>query len=120
MRRDPRGWSPTGRHWVALMVAVVLAAAGCSAGGGGHRPVTGSQPSPQISVPPSSSPSNAILKPVLSGLVDRQGEPPVEYLGVLGGWVVNAKWSDLQPTPGGPIATGNVIDQAIQAVRQLN
>jgi hypothetical protein len=56
----------------------------------------------------------------MAGLLDRSAAPPAQYLGVLDGWVVQAKWSELQPQPNGPIAADNVIDRAIAQTRALN
>lgn len=58
------------------------------------------------------------FKPVLTGLLDRQGVPDSTFSSVITAYVVKANWSDLQPTQGGPIATNNVIDQAIKIARQ--
>ncbi len=71
---------------------------------------------------PSSSPSGPPidLKPILHGLLDRNGVPPVAYVQSLGGFVVNVHWSDLQPVQGGPLAPDNAIDHAITTVRSLN
>lgn len=68
----------------------------------------------------SSSTPPVDLKPVLGGLLDRNGVPPAAYVNSLGGFVVRANWSDLQPTSGGPLAPDNAIDGAITAVRALN
>jgi hypothetical protein len=59
------------------------------------------------------------VKPVMAGLVDRNAMPPAAYQRVLSGFVVNVTWAELQPTAGGPITTGNVIDEAIAALRSL-
>ena len=58
------------------------------------------------------------VKPVIRGLVDRQGEPPQDMLSVVHAYVVKVNWADLQPTPFGPIARDNAIDKAIARVRQ--
>jgi hypothetical protein len=76
-------------------------------------------PTTSTSSPATTAPATGLKAP-LSGLVDRQGQPPTSYLGVVGGWVVNVPWAQLQPTPGGPIAPDNLIDQAIAAVDQVN
>jgi hypothetical protein len=67
------------------------------------------------------------LKPDVTGLLERGSVPgsavggssytlPDEaWQGVVNGFVVNATWADLQPKQGGPIASHNVIDQAIAA-----
>src|ERR1022692_2536080 len=67
------------------------------------------------------------LKADVSGLLDRgrvpggavngssYAVPPAAWQGVINGFVVNATWADLQPKAGGPIASHNVIDQAIAA-----
>jgi len=64
----------------------------------------------------------SILKPGVSGVFSRDGAPPPDYLSVMGGWVVNAYWKDLQPNPGDPIVTNpkNAIDQAIDQVHKIN
>ncbi|MGP8160576.1 MAG: hypothetical protein ACLQGJ_05050 [Candidatus Dormibacteria bacterium] len=62
----------------------------------------------------------ADLKSVIHGLVDRTGPPPSGYLGSVTNFVVDAPWSELQPTAGGPLAPDNVIDQAIAAAQSLN
>lgn len=102
------------------LTLVLLVALGCTAkhssGSSGSATTTaGSSGRP---VPPPGSQKG--LKPVLVGLADRQGEPPTQFVGALRGWVVNVKWSDLEPTPNGPIVVPNAIDQAISAARQLN
>jgi hypothetical protein len=70
----------------------------------------------------SSSPSTPPLdlKPVLGGLLDRNGVPPTAYVSSLGGFVVRANWSDLQPTSGSPLAADNAVDRALTAVRAIN
>ena len=67
------------------------------------------------------------VKPDMSGLLDRGRTPtravggsnfnaiPAAWRSAITGFVVNATWADLQPTPGGPIVRPNVIDQAIAA-----
>ena len=67
--------------------------------------------------PPPAPPS---VKPEISGVCDRQHQAPAAYLGVVNCFVVQADWSALQPTQGGPIASNNVIDQAIASVNQQN
>ena len=60
------------------------------------------------------------VKPQIGGVCDRQHEARSAYLGVVNCFVVQADWSALQPTEGGPIAANNVIDQAIASVNQQN
>jgi hypothetical protein len=99
-----------------LMVAAALSAvavAGCT--GSPNGPViapTGS------ATAPTSTPVTTGVKPVIRGLIDRQGEPPKSMLGVVHAYVVKVNWADLQPTPFGPIAPDNAIDKAIARVRQ--
>ncbi len=69
----------------------------------------------------------AALKPDIGGLIDRGSGPhtptggssfsvpPSTWQSVVNGFVVNATWADLQPKKGGPIASHNIIDQAIAA-----
>jgi hypothetical protein len=97
---------------VALAVATGLVAA-CAP-----------QPSPQVtssptpSVQPTLQPAS--LKPVLAGLLDRNGPPPAAYLPVMGGFVVNVNWADIQTASGAPIASNNAIDQAISTLHQID
>jgi len=97
----------------ALSIAVLLA--GCG---------TPSAPTPSVTTSPTAtSPGPTLsssLKPVLGGLLDRNGVPPAAFVTSLGGFVVNVHWADLQPTRGAPLTTNNAIDQAITAVRALN
>jgi len=75
--------------------------------------------SPAPSSPVTTAPSGP-LKPVLQGLLDRDGEPPAQYVGTaVRGWVVKAYWKDLQKAPGGPLTDNNAIDQAITAAHKL-
>src|SRR5712692_6808847 len=83
----------------------LLALAALSCGGGGQQ-----TPTP---------PSTLGLKPTLHGLIDRNGPPPPEWLGQMGGFVVNAFWSDLQPAENDPIAANNAIDSAIARAQGL-
>jgi len=131
------------RLWAVVVVFAVVAAA-CSGGSGGSTaadkqaarnarraarqatrcqrrgtcpstPDTGSAPAS----PGTTAPSGP-LKPVLQGLLDRDGEPPAQYVGTaVRGWVVKVNWSDLQKTPDGGITENNAIDQAIAAARKL-
>jgi hypothetical protein len=51
------------------------------------------------------------------GFVQLGAPPSATYLGVVHSFAVYVKWSDLQPTPTGPIATNNPIDKAIARLR---
>jgi hypothetical protein len=117
MRSGTRTNAAAGRVMVsaAMATAVLLAACGSP-----------SQPSPSATATaaptPSASPSGQPLdlKPILHGLLDRNGVPPLAYVQSLAGFVVNVHWSALQPAQGGPLAPDNAIDQAITTVRTLN
>src|ERR1700730_12560507 len=98
------------RCWLGLAgVAVLLAACG--------------EPSPStFTVSPTNTPSpNATaispqnLKPMIHGLIDRDGPPPKTYVGPITAFVVNVTWTQLQPSPNGPLTENNPIDQAILA-----
>lgn len=64
------------------------------------------------------------------GLIDRNGVPPFvssdPMCNVLSGFVAHGAigggvtWAELQPTQGGPIASNNAIDKAINAARAQN
>ena len=72
------------------------------------------------SSPRTTAPSGP-LKPVLKGLLDRDGQPPGQYIGAaVRGWVVKVNWKDLQTAPGAPLTANNAIDQAVAAARRLN
>jgi hypothetical protein len=120
--RGPRGIrnAPWERR-VAIATAVVamgfLAACGNSSN---PFPTPTPTSTAAASGSPSASPSPLDLKPVLSGLLDRNGVPPPSFVGALAGYVVNVHWSQLQPTSGGSLAANNPIDQAIAEVRSLN
>ena len=51
------------------------------------------------------------LKPVIQGLIDRQGTPKLATVKAM---VVDCDWAVLQPVAGGPLATGTVLDKALQ------
>jgi hypothetical protein len=106
-----------GRITGVAAVAIAALITGC----GSSPPSTHSaseSPAPTVSSSSSMPPTN--LKPVLGGLLDRNGVPQAAYVNSLGGFVVRASWSDLQPMPGGPLASDNAIDRAITAVRVIN
>jgi hypothetical protein len=62
--------------------------------------------------------SAAAVKAPIVGLIDRQGVPPLAARSYIRAYVVKVNWADLQPTPYGPIAANNAIDQAIVRVRK--
>ena len=101
---------------VALsLVAIAIALAAC--GGPGPSPFT---------VPPSGTPSPSataigtrVLKPMIQGLIDRNGPPSASYVGPVTAFVVNVGWDQLQPTAFGPLAANNPIDEAILAASTL-
>jgi hypothetical protein len=105
------------RRWLGgLGVAILLALAAC---GGESHPATLAPVGTPAAATPSPVASTG-LKAMIHGLVDRDGPPPSGYLGAVTNFVVDAPWSELQPTAGGPLATDNVIDQAIVAADSLN
>jgi hypothetical protein len=129
---------------MAVLAVLAVVAAACSQGGGSSTATDrqseraarqaarqasrcqrrGTCPSvPDTGLTPSSTNTTAPsgpLKPVLQGLLDRDGQPPLGYIPTaLRGWVVKAYWKDLQKTQGGPITENNAIDQAIAAARKL-
>jgi hypothetical protein len=106
-----------GRVAIAAATVAVAALAAC---GGSSNPFPTPSPTPSPTGSPSPSASPLDLKPVLRGLLDRDGVPPPTYLGSLAGYVVNVHWNQLQPTSGAALAADNPIDQAITQVRALN
>jgi len=79
-------------------------------------PTPTATPTPSPTVTPTPTPPPPVVKPELSGLVDRTGAPPVALAPYMGGWVVNVTWASLQPTSGATIASDNAIDQAIALI----
>lgn len=108
-----------------LALVVTLAAASCTGSKAPAKSVSASPsasllPSPATGkVPPVTTAGRA--KPVLKGLLDRDGAPPAAYLGsAIAGWVVNTTWRAVQPTKDGPLAADNPIDRALVEVRAYN
>ncbi|HEX3426112.1 MAG TPA: hypothetical protein VHT30_08265 [Acidimicrobiales bacterium] len=99
--------SCSGRHRTATSLPSLPTSTGSAGTTGGTTPGATTEPA----APPG-------LKPVIRGLIDRNGMPPAGY--PINAWVVQVDWSALQPTQGGPIAANNAIDQAIAAVRATN
>lgn len=56
------------------------------------------------------------LKPPIQGLIDRQGMPK---LSIVKAMVVDCDWAVIQPVAGGPLATGTVLDKALQTGNQV-
>jgi len=108
------------RRGVLAIAVVLLVFTAAACGGTTSPPTPSATPSSTPLTSPSASPTTEQLKPVLQGLLDRDGPPPASFASLLGGYVVNVHWSDLQLTPGGPITPANAIDQAITQVRRLN
>lgn len=131
---------------LALLALLALVAAACSQNGGSsasdrqaerqarqaarqatrcqRRGTCPSTPDTVDLTPPSSPGTTAPsgpLKPVLQGLLDRDGQPPPQYIGTaVRGWVVKTYWKDLQHSAGGALADNNAIDQAVAAIRTIN
>jgi len=102
-----------------LLIALVLIAVAV------HNTTTkrGQNGGPSTTIPGSgtpgvTAPSPPGLKPVIRGLIDRNGAPPAGY--PINAWVIQVNWADLQPQPSGPIASGNAIDKAVAQVRTMN
>lgn len=62
----------------------------------------------------------ARIKPLLRGLVDRNGVAPPEAREIVRSFVVNVGWAALQPQRGGAIVVPNDIDRAIATARRAN
>jgi hypothetical protein len=131
---------------LALLALLALVASACSQNGGSsasdrqaerqarqaarqatrcqRRGTCPSTPDTVDLTPPSSPGTTAPsgpLKPVLQGLLDRDGQPPPQYIGTaVRGWVVKTYWKDLQHSAGGALADNNAIDQAVAAIRTIN
>jgi hypothetical protein len=102
---------------LASSLAAIALLAGC---GSSSNPFPTPTPTFSPIGSPSPSPAELDLKPLLRGLIDRDGLPPSSYVKSLAGYVVNVDWSELQPTSGAAIAPNNPIDLAIAQVRALN
>jgi hypothetical protein len=104
-RRRSGGWSCLG------LIGLTLILASC----GNPAP---SPPTSTATITPSPIPAPS-LKPMIQGLIDRDGPPAASLAGTVTTFVVNVAWSELQPMPFGPLATNNPIDRAIAAARSL-
>jgi hypothetical protein len=106
-----RGGIP--RHWGWGLLAVALVIAGC-----GEQSTGPSSSTPAETATPSATaiPSRD-LKPMIHGLIDRNGPPARALATAVTAFVVNVTWAELQPTAYGPLATNNPIDGAITAAR---
>ena len=102
------------RAVLALLFVFLILLSACQSGGN-QQPAASPTPTPS----PTSQPAVA-LKPVLAGLLDRNEPPAAAFVPVMGGFVVNVHWADIQPSPGGPIASNNAIDQAIATLHQID
>ncbi len=110
---------------LAIVLTVVLTGGNDNPQGSGSTTAQPSTPATSNGSPPAttpgptgSAPSADGVKPIIRGLIDRQGEPNKNMLGVVHAYVVKVNWADLQPTANGPIAADNAIDKAIARVRQ--
>jgi hypothetical protein len=111
MRRAP---CPMRRVLALAVLVLVIQVAAC----GSTTPPPTSTGTPTTS--PTISPTPEQLKPVLRGLLDRGGPPTPAFVHLVGGYVVNVHWSDLQLGPGAPITPNNAIDRAITQVHSMN
>jgi hypothetical protein len=68
---------------------------------------------------PAPDAAQAGLKPLLGGVLDRQGFPERAFWDVIDGFVVNVAWAEVQPEPLGPLAENNAIDRALDSIRSL-
>jgi hypothetical protein len=82
-----------------------------------HAPRPTLTPTP--SGTPTPTPVAGAIKPALVGLLDRGHQPSSQFDSIMGGWVVNVHWADVQPTSGTELNT-STIDQAVAAVRAIN
>ncbi|PZR80542.1 MAG: hypothetical protein DLM65_07830 [Candidatus Aeolococcus gillhamiae] len=107
-------WSTRG---LLVVTGLLVALAGCDE----QTPVlVTASPSRSSSTPASPQPTlNSNLKPMLHGLIDRDGPPAAALRNVVTNFVVAVNWSDLQPTPG-DIVANNAIDQAMTTARRMN
>jgi hypothetical protein len=81
---------------------------------------------PRVDLPNAPSLVDTGLKPQMAGLVARSFDfvdtvqPDINILRIVNGIVVKVNWRDLQPSPNGPIAHPNEIDNAISFARRMN
>jgi hypothetical protein len=83
-------------------------------------PTTGGGTATTAGSSPTTAAAAGTLKPVLQGIIEINQLPQGQELAVTGGVAVSVSWSDLQPTPNGPIAANNPLDQAIASIRAIN
>jgi hypothetical protein len=101
---------------VAVLATTTMLIAACQLQGG-PQAIRSPASTPRLSSP---SAQPATLKPLLAGFLDRNSTPPASFIPVMGGWVVNVNWADIQPTQGAPIASPNAIDEAIATLHQID
>ena len=99
----------------ALLVGTVTVVTTTQGRGAQPLVARGQGATPEVSAV---SPPTTVLKAPVAGLLTRDGPPQDALAPAVSGWVVNADWSELQPTAGGPLAAGNVIDRAITEARR--
>ncbi|HSS37830.1 MAG TPA: hypothetical protein VLT58_03575, partial [Polyangia bacterium] len=98
-----------------VVTGLLLVLAGCDE----QAPVTVTPSPSRSSATASPQPTSRDLKPMLHGLIDREGPPATALRRVVTNFVVTVNWRDLQPTPG-DIVANNAIDQAITTARRMN
>jgi hypothetical protein len=62
------------------------------------------------------APAEPTLKPLLTGLLDRSGPPPVALQDVVRSYVVQVSWKDLQPSPAS--LSTSVLDRRLADARE--
>jgi hypothetical protein len=100
-------------RWAWGLFGIAFAIAGCgeqSTGPSSSTPTETTTPSP-TAIP------SRDLKPMIHGLIDRNGPPAQGLANVVTAFVVNVTWAQLQPTAYGPLAANNPIDDAVTAAR---
>ncbi len=66
------------------------------------------------------NPPDSQAKPIIKGLLLRNGAPPESHRAIINTRVLNVGWKDLQASQGAEISSNNPVDQVIQEVQALN
>ena len=102
---------------VAALAAAVVVVVVADGGGTTRQAGRTTPPAPAAPASGTTTPVPSLKRP-LAGLLTRDGPPAPALAPAVSGWVVNADWRDLQPTPDGPLARDNVIDRDIAEARR--
>jgi len=98
------------RFWTCAVTALLTAV-------GALVPVAAASAEPGIPQPEARVVAKPEVKPLLSGLLDREGPPPAGDTDLIRDYVLNVAWADLQPRASGPLHLAG-LEAALGYARQ--